>query len=501
MIRNVNYLNESQEVAKVSISPKFIKLFIGILILTFSWSLMIPLFAGPDEHSNFIKSAAVVRGELTGMDIPATPTMSYWSTYVDIDPLFGTALAVPSCFIFASEKPACDVPIGSIPTTDAKAWTQMGRYPPISFAIAGLGTVFGANDLSTFASRFAIGLTCAFFLAAAIYSRQKRDQTSIGFLAAITPGVLFISSMNSPSGTEICSAIAIWTLLPLLLSGNHISKFEMFVLGSAGILLTGSRPLGFVMFAIILTISAFLNWNYRQHWKSILQHRFFLISQAVFFVFSIFWFRYIYSFQTGEKVVDGMRAISRERQILTVFSHIPNVIEQAFGNYGWLDSPSPQLATYLGLGFILFVIGKFWGSNENRAKFAMLLILGTTLVFCFLIDLQMYSMLRAFGLQGRHIMPLLVGIPILVTQGSLYKARTEYWAGGLWAVLMIWCGMSALRRYSVGINGQNALEMFRDPTRSPGIGLKFSLLLLVSATAIATFFIVRVVNQTQDNSI
>jgi hypothetical protein len=68
-------------------------------------------------------------------------------------------------------------------------------------------------------------------------------------------------------------------------------------------------------------------------------------------------------------------------------------------------------------------------------------------------------------------------------------------------VLMIWCGMSALRRYSVGINGQNALEMFRDPTWAPSIGLNFSLLLLVSATAIAAFFIVKVVNQTQDNSI
>ena len=492
---------KEQEVAKMPISSKFLKLFIGIFVLTVSWSIMIPLFAGPDEHSNFIKSAALVRGELTGVDIEATPTMSYWSTYVDIDPKFGNALAVPSCFIFASEKPACDVPVGSLPTTDAKAWTQMGRYPPISFAIAGLGTVFGANDLSAFASRLAIGLTCAFFLAAAIHSRQKRNQTSIGFLAAITPGVLFISSMNSPSGTEICSAIAIWTLLPLLLSGNHISKFEMFALGSAGILLTGSRPLGFVMFTIVLVITAFLNWNNRQHWKSILQHRFFLISQAVFFVFSIFWFRYIYSFQTSEKVVDGMHAISREKQILTVFSHLPNVIEQAFRNYGWLDSPTPQLATYLGLGFILFVIGKFWSSNESRVKISMQLILGITLIFCFLIDLQMYSMLRAFGLQGRHVMPLLVGIPILVTQGSRYKARTEFWAGGLWAVLMIWSGMSALRRYSVGIQGQNSLEMFRDPSWSPMIGINFSLLLLVCATAIATLFIVRAVSQTQDNSI
>ena len=134
-------------------------------------------------------------------------------------------------------------------------------------------------------------------------------------------------------------------------------------------------------------------------------------------------------------------------------------------------------------------------------KISMQLILGITLVFCFLIDLQMYSMLRAFGLQGRHVMPLLLGIPILSSQGTRYKARTEFWAGGLWAVLMIWSGMSALRRYSVGIQGQNSLEMFRDPSWSPMIGINFSLLLLVCATAIATFFIVRVVSQTQDNSI
>jgi nucleoside-diphosphate-sugar epimerase len=106
-----------QEVAKVSISPKSIKLFIGILILTFSWSLMIPLFAGPDEHSNFIKSAAVVRGELTGVDIPATPTMSYWSTYVDIDPKF----------LRPSEV---DLLVGNA----SKARSKLGWEPKVKFA-------------------------------------------------------------------------------------------------------------------------------------------------------------------------------------------------------------------------------------------------------------------------------------------------------------------------------------------------------------------------------
>jgi hypothetical protein len=59
------------------------------------WSFITPLFSGPDEPSNFIRSAAVIRGEWVGENYPASIEKSYWSTYVDIDPQFGTANAIP----------------------------------------------------------------------------------------------------------------------------------------------------------------------------------------------------------------------------------------------------------------------------------------------------------------------------------------------------------------------------------------------------------------------
>ena len=73
----------------------FLRIFLAILVLTMVWSTMLPLFAGPDEHSNFIKSAAVIRGEIVGINIPASPEMFYWTTSVDIDPRFSTAQHLP----------------------------------------------------------------------------------------------------------------------------------------------------------------------------------------------------------------------------------------------------------------------------------------------------------------------------------------------------------------------------------------------------------------------
>ena len=452
---------------------------------------MLPLFAGPDEHSNFVKSAAVARGEFVGANIAATPTMSYWATQVNIDPRFGTALGVPSCFIFASDKPACDVPIGSMPVANTPAWTQMGRYPPIAFMVSGLGTIFGPRDLSAFASRTTIGLLCAFFVSIAICSLKKRGRTSIGILLALTPGVVFISAVASPSGTEICSAIALWVLAPELFAGQSLSRFDTFCIGLAGLFVMGSRPVGFVMYVLILGISACLSWSHRREWRKIVQSRWLLASQFIGLIFSLWWFACIYSYQTSPKIVDGMPAIARNEQLMSVVIHLPNVIEQAFGNYGWLDSPTPTLAFYCGIGAILAVLGSRWRSTSKIVKVSVVGLFFVTVLLSFLIDLQYYSMLRGFGLQGRHIMPLLVGVPILIFWRSEWRGKSEYWIAGTWSMILVWCGASALRRYSTGIKPLNAFEMFHHPIWTPLFGIWGSLILLVATSALVGFVVVR----------
>jgi hypothetical protein len=103
----------------------------------------------------------------------------------------------------------------------------------------------------------------------------------------------------------------------------------------------------------------------------------------------------------------------------------------------------------------------------------------------------MYSFVRGFGLQGRHIVPLLVGVPIVLFARDDWRVKREYWVASVWAILMIWCGAAALRRYSVGIKPGNQFELLTDPVWAPKIGILYSLVLLVIAASAVALVSVR----------
>ena len=464
----------------------FLRIFLAILSLIVVWSTMLPLFAGPDEHSNFIKSAAVIRGELVGKNVPASPEMFYWTTSVDIDPRFSTALAGPACFIFVSEKPACDVPVGSIAIVSDPPWTQMGRYPPIVFLVSGVGTLFGPRDLSAFASRYVVGLLCALFLAVSIHGLRRRARTVVGVLIAITPGVIFISAVNNTSGVEICSAVLLWTLLPDLLAGEKMSRLEQIVIGTAGVFLIGARPLGFVSYLLVLTLIVCASWTQKINVRSLLERRWLISTQLVAMVFSIWWFVRIYSFQTSPSYVGDIPGMPRGELLIEILSHLPDVIKQSYGNFGWLDTPTPTPALYLVAAMAVTVFVLQWRKVSQGTRFIALLIIASAIAFGILVDIQMYSFWRGFGLQGRHIVPLLVGVPIVLFARVDWRTKREYWVASVWTILMIWCGAAALRRYSVGIKPGNHFELLTNPVWTPKIGILPSLVMLaVAASAVA----------------
>ena len=49
---------------------------------------------------------------------------------------------------------------------------------------------------------------------------------------------------------------------------------------------------------------------------------------------------------------------------------------------------------------------------------------------------------------------------------------------------MVWAGLGALRRYTVGVNGNKAFSMFTERAWNPSIGFWISIFLLVATTAL-----------------
>ncbi|NDA54533.1 MAG: DUF2142 domain-containing protein [Actinobacteria bacterium] len=357
----------------------FTRVWAGFFALLTAWMLVLPLFAGPDEPANFIKSAAVVRGEFVGEPIAASVSTSFWSTYVDIDPQFGTAQLVPWCFVGQPTVPACDKPLATLTPVEPSR-TDMGRYPPLGFVPAGIGTFIGASDAGARAARITAALACAALLALAALTLRRSGGSLVPLLAVATPGVLFWSSVSSPSGLEIAAAIAAWSALWSAVREGWADRFTIIAFVLSAALLIAARPAGLVAVAVMGAAAAITDHRALVH------------------------------------------AVRRE----------------------WYLPVALGAAT---------VVSAAW-----------------------------YA-------QGRHLAPLLVGIPLAAAL-SHRVGRRDSWLMSVALVLHAWCVLVALRRYSMGAGGDDLLGFVREPMWSPPLGMGLTLV-VVAVAHVAAWFALR----------
>jgi hypothetical protein len=452
-----------------------------LFALTAVWSLMTPLFSGPDEPSNFVRSAAVVRGEWVGDNVLPAPLKSYWTTTVNIDPQFGAANNIPWCFAPFSDRPGCGSRLEDTQVTDIPTWTNMGRYPIASFFISGIGTVFGAQDLSVRAARLMMSLACALLIAVSVAAMKRRAASSVGVLMATLPGTVFLASTMNPSALEICAAIALWTIMPSVIAYDR-TRFNAFVFGVAGALLILTRAIGPVLYVLIVALSYVATKQRRPLMVIASQFRNALAIHGVAVLFAGWWYLKIYSFQTNNVLSEGIPSISLRSQIDEAVRHIPMLLDQAVGNFGWLDAPMPRVALYVIVALYCVVLARGIVVSSAGARIAMIALCLVTILVVIILDVNYYSMLRAFGAQGRHIVPLLVGLPIIAASSFAWQRNWEIAAGGIWGLVMVWAGLGALRRYTVGINGGNAMDMFTDRAWNPVLGFWPTVSMLILAT-------------------
>ncbi len=445
------------------------------------WSIMTPLFSGPDEPANYIKSAAVIRGEWVGSEFPPSLQMSYWTTYVHINPQFGTPNLIPWQFASFPDRPGYDIAIEDAPANDVPTWTNMGRYPVLPFIFSGVGTLLGPHDMSARAARLMTSAICAALLAMAAFAMRRREISSVGILMAVVPGTIFLASTMNPSAIEICAAIAMWAVTPIVISSS-LERWSRFVFATSGTLLILTRPLGPVFYVVILMLCyvatsnrAMLMQSVRQHWRVFAVH-------LATILFAAWWYLAIYSFHLSSKVSAGLPSISIRSQIESALRHIPALLDQAVGNFGWLDSPMPRGALVVFVIAIVAVIGRGMLTMTKREMLASATLVLATIVLVIAQDLNYYALLRNFGSQGRHIAPLLVGLPILASATPVWARKWEIVTAMVWGLTMIWSGLGALRRYTVGINGDNAMDMLRARAWNPVLGFWPTVIMLILST-------------------
>ena len=467
-------------------------LFAAFLALCVSWLAVLPAFAGPDEPSNFIKAAAIIRGDFVGTPIPPDPFHVLWSTYVDIDPRFGTAQQVPYCYSGNPTKPAaCAPPMETLPVKEPTR-TQMGRYPLVGFLPASIGTLLGPSSTGALAARTTSAIGCCAFLCLAGWLLIRTRRSLAPLFIAVTPGVMFLSSVDSPSGFEICAAIAAWVAAWCCISDgwNRRDSTAVFAISSGALVL--ARPAGLVTLGVMVLASLIADW--RGLLRGLTRHVVPWAGLGCAAAGTVAWYLAVYDDNLGTKFELDYRVTSFGDIFRRTLSDLPLHFANSVGNFGWLDTPSPTLVVWLG---VCTTAGFTWHAlrQASRAqRIAIAAVMASVPVWATSLNASYQDLIGQFGVQGRHLTPLIVGAPLAVV-AFRRPQRTDLPITFLSLGAHMWCVFVAMRRYVRGVADPSWFSFLHLPVWIPPLGIAGTVTAVIVAHAAAGFLLARVVGR------
>ena len=233
---------------------------VGVLLVQAAWSLVVPPFRGLDEHDHSYKAAAVARGD--------------WSPHHVTPPdQWGGLVAVPASLVAAAHSVCADLPYTTSMNCSAASHVGDGlvtvtssaaAYNPAFYFVVGTAGRPFSGAASLYAMRSASSLLCAVFIGLAAVATRRWANTSwpmAALLLALTPQVVYSTSITAPNGLEMASGLLLWSaLLGLLRDGvSADDRRVLFALATTAIVpLAVLRSLGPLWLILILATAASL---------------------------------------------------------------------------------------------------------------------------------------------------------------------------------------------------------------------------------------------------
>ena len=440
--------------------------FAACLAITFlnfaAWSIATPLFAAPDEPTQVAHAAAVVRGELVG---ETTRDVGNAATRITIPKAFAGGSTSATCFAFRDTAPASCVHGWSTSKKLVHTTTYVGRYPPLYYLIVGIPSLFAISRTGIYLMRLVSALLSALLISLALFSVAVWSRSRlllVGVVAASTPLVWFLGGVVNPSGLEISAGICLWTagLVLVLERAEHPPPGLLAIVAAAAAVFLLTRDLSPLWVAIIALLLALLGG-----WRAVVgisrarMARWLIGPVLACGLLSVGW---IVSEHSLDLMPSGVTIRPHESSVhilSTIVGEIGFWINQMIGIFGWVDTRSPFLTYFVWFSAIGLVVALAFAVARIRQSSGLaLLVLGSILIPVAIA----YSQAHRLGIvwQGRDILPLAVGIPLVATALIEQCGALRRWRVRLAVVLCAGMGVAmaaafleALRRYAVGVDG------------------------------------------------
>jgi MFS family permease len=447
---------------------RWLLLFVTLVPLVWTWSLVNPMLASPDEPMHILTAQSIGRGDLRS---PFTSD--------------GLPVEAAECLKFQPETTAAcqDLTWGPDGT---ELFGSTGDYPPLYHALAAVPTVFTSGLAGTYVMRLWMGtiVTALLAFAGALASRPGNGRWPlVGVMVAITPMAIFSMATVNPSGMTVASAalfvVAAISLLDSRWRGREVAIAA--AVGAVGMAL--SRRDGLLWLSALGVVLAPL-WipRVRQLWHRRTPRATWTMGVVVVALGAVafLWARpTIERFATSWQDGGGTSAWEAAK-------FLRGYLLQVVGILGWLDSPIGEeayLAFLVTVGFV--VIAGLVSDNRRRALATALGLIGL------LLSPVIIGMIRFPYLQGRYLLPMWIGMTIAAgaaaaagDTGERFDRRATSFVLTIWAIVHVVAGVQNLRRYAVGRSGpwDFVLDAEWQPPTMPNFA---AVILYVAATAMA----------------
>jgi hypothetical protein len=394
--------------------PIWLLAFLGFFLVSGAWAVATPYDGAPDEREHIVRAAGVVRGQI----IAERTDAAMGTGAIQRVP---NSLARAGCFGLRPHIPAA-CPRPSADTRTVPVATRAGRYHPTYYAVAGLPLLVWPDARGVVAARLITAAIVAALLALAVQTVVRWSGHPLmigGVVVSSTPVLFHLGGAVNPAAVEIAAGVLFFAAgVPLFLDRRTVSDpaFRgalVWRVGLAGVLLATVRAFGPVWLALGL-VALLVPWR-RETVRALLTGRaarWWIGIGAAAVLFGGLWTVTAKAATLATAPTDGTW---NALQYLLV-RRWPSYPSEMVGQMSWNDTILPQwvyLTWYVMFGFLVAGI-VLTGRWSDRWRIVVMLAGGMAVAVAG--DLK-----QGFAAQGRYLLPLTVGAPILA--GYLLSRR------------------------------------------------------------------------------
>lgn len=403
--------------------------FTGWVLLSVAWAFGNPPFAGPDEDSHYLRSLEVGRGHLITDRAPdaataATERQVDFAREVTYSARVPAGLAPHDHECYSADRDASAACLDDFRPPDEKAvaYPPVGNYQPLPYLLPGLAARAADSPGSALRlARLANALITLLLLGIAVRLAWSPDTGAIsllGVVVAVTPMAIFCGAVLNGSGPEIAAAIALTCALVRLRRDETCARSPRVwaAIGASGALLTLMRTSG-PLWLVLIALAAVGLLGVRASWEYVRAGGRLAVGAigavAVAIGLNLAWERA--HGPESEVGLANLRAVLDD-----AVDEWSRASSEVVGKFGYLEYRLPAIAyvAWFAVGFALIALAIAAARRRERVLLVGAVAAGFLLPMLFWIGAIRQT---GYGLQGRHVLPVLVAIPILA--GEVLRAH------------------------------------------------------------------------------